>query len=251
MQLFHKYRLIPASDEDTLRILQSKEKLVKILDSNIDPTLKMAQFRDLLSKLRNFQIDIKQPPTVRLDSIPETKTIIKQTKVREKPRKRAKIVKRAVVKTESEPEAEPETEDFFSPAPKSPVKQEEEDEEFSEITPDSPPHKETPKASRLSSYLPNPMGYFMSSASDQPPPPPPHPQKQASPKRSKSGRQVKQPQRYGFGRKRKNLPMGESSGKRIGSGAAVSAANDLPIGFKVDKKLQKAADTFRVRLWRI
>lgn len=237
MQLFHKYRLTPFNDEES-KIHHVKAQLEKILESDMDPSQKMALYRDLLAKLRAFQQEANKPPLLRIENLPAQTTVIKKIIKEKRPQKRLPKIRQTLKKefVKEEPIEEPEIfsvksppmEEFFSPEAKSPSSSPkqivEPVEEFAEpveqvlepveeilepveknVEPEKWVVSKTPKTSRSKKSQQLVLPESIEKA----------PQTEKSPlaKRTRAGRVSRAPQRYGFGRKRKNLPMGDSFGQ--------------------------------------
>lgn len=81
MRLFTKYRLVPA-DESTTRVQETKENMLDILNSDQDPSLKLAQYRNLLSKLVNYQKHLEEPPKVHVQGLDSINANVKSLKKR-------------------------------------------------------------------------------------------------------------------------------------------------------------------------
>lgn len=117
MQLNHKFRLVPFSENEQVQNLTvAKQNLSKILkDSKKSESEKSALFGDLLQRLQNYVSEINEPPLVRVEGATEGPSVIKHIRIPAKRRKEkmtssvpevSKRRRRKSVKSEGEETAE-------------------------------------------------------------------------------------------------------------------------------------------------
>lgn len=132
MQLNHKFRLVPFSENEQVQnVVLAKQNLSNILDDpNKSETEKAALFGDLLRRLRNYVEEINKPPLVRVDQPTPVSTVIKNLRISSKKKSKLRsrmsddtlippqtpiVSKRRRIEVEDTPRTALEPEDFSTP----------------------------------------------------------------------------------------------------------------------------------------